>query len=152
MSPLPSCCHCPVALDYIFQMDEQVESGEDTKMITLWGKGQYNLFSQCMQQIDWSYELDNLLPDEQYNRFLQILRPMIDKFIPKVQLIEKSSSPWTKNPPRQLTRAKSLAWNDLKEKRRVHGRRDPRTVTAWEYFRAVNKEIKQFSSNSQKKY
>ena len=153
LPPLPNCAHCPIFVDLVFQ-NFQFSFGDTSDIggdYFLWAKGRYDLISRCLTDIDWNSELDTLLPNEQFNRLLNILSPMIDMYIPK-RLISNSHTPWPKNPPRDLLRKKSIAWNKYKSHRVSFGRNHDLTTLAWTEFRDRNSEIKNFAIKSQKDY
>ena len=70
----------------------------------------------------------------------------------EVNLAEKSSCPWAKNPPREMHREKARVWLDFKMTRQQCGRNDPRTDAAWVAFTNANNNIKYFSMNAQMEY
>ena len=152
LPPLPGCCHSPVTATYVFQRLNQTENEILEAKVTLWSRGKYNLLSQCLQMIDWEAELHHLTPDDQYQKFLNIIEPMIAKFVPKVRTGTAHSPPWSLHPPRELQRAKSDAWKKYKSSRTTFGRRDARTTEAFEHFTNVNNEVKSFSIRSQIQY
>ena len=102
--------------------------------------------------VNWQCELLYLSPNEQYVRFLQILRPLIEKFVPAISLTQDRSPPWTLNPPRHMLRRRNQAWDNFKTVRGSCGRQDARTDQAWQNFACANSAIKNFALNSQIQY
>ena len=151
---LPNCAHSPVLVSYLYQSlpESNFVSFNYNSVERLWTKGRYDLLSRCFADIDWEAELDMLLPDAQYHRFINIISPLIDRFIPPKLSSNCSSVPWTKNPPRELIRIRSNSWDAYKAIRVELNRRHPSTVDAWNAFRSANDSIKNFAINSQKQY
>ena len=152
LPPLPACSHSPVMLDYVFQSEDSSPEEITEPSIRLWSRGKYDLISECLSLVDWESELYGLSTNDQYNRFCEILTPMIDHFIPEIEISSKRKPPWTINPPRRMRRAKAQAWQEHISARRTYGRRDDRTFEAWRAFAAVNEEVKSFALRSQIQY
>ena len=153
LPPLPGCSHSPVKVDYIFQNfpRSNVDNPSSVDVERLWTKGRYDLISSCLRDVDWDMELCTLLPPDQYNRFIAILTPLIERFVP-AKSTNSFSVPWPKNPPRAMVRAKSSAWHDYKCCRTTHGRNDAITTNAFCKFNLCNNVVKYFAINSQKQY
>ena len=45
-------------------------------------KGRYGIMATILDSVDWESELENLTPNFQYNIWLQILKPVIDRHVP----------------------------------------------------------------------
>ena len=151
---LPNCAHSPVLVNYIYQFlpDSDVASNESSSIEYLWSRGRFDLLSRCLADVDWESELDTLLPDAQYCKFLNIIHPLIDRFVPVKVPSAKSPFPWTKNPPRQLTRERNDAWHAYKSVRFDRGRSSASTIEAWDLFKHTNDLIRNFAIHSQKQY
>ena len=151
---LPNCAHSPVLVSYLYQSlpEPNFISFDCSAVERLWTKSRYDLLFRCLADIDWESELDMLMPDAQYLRFINIISPLIDRFVPPKVSSNRSSVPWTKNPPRELIRIKSQAWSAYKVIRVDLGRRHSSTIDAWNVFLCANDNIKNFAINSQKRY
>ena len=153
MDPIhPGCGHCPVIMKYVFQDSSRFEEDGEVAAIRLWNRGKYNLMASCLQIVDWEEELYMLSPNEQYNRFLQIINPMVRKFIPTVTPCSNRRAPWSVNPPRGMKQNKAAAWTQFKNTRREFGRGHHRTEAAWDSFIEASNSVKFFAINSQKEY
>ena len=151
MPPFLRCSHSPVLCTYVFQ---DIGFDADNVEITqrLWTKGRFDIMSDILNVIDWDDELHDLSPDLQYRKFLNILDPMINRYVPLIDLSKKQKLPWNKNPPRNLIQNKSDLWSNFKQLRHSLGRRHPDTLASFDSFRHVNEQIMNFSINSQKNY
>ena len=109
------------------------------------------MISEHLNEFEWESELAGQTSHQQYEKLLNILNSLVDRYIPTVPC-NISSTPWSKNPPRALTREKSVRWGTYKDCRRQLGRRHPDTLTAWRNFTDANSRIKQFTANSQAQY
>ena len=153
LPPLPGCLHSPVKVEYIFQSFLPVNDAincEDIVDERLWSRGRYDLLARCLNDVDWDTELTTLLPSDQYTKLIAILTPLVDRFIPKKS--PNSSTPWPKNPPNVIVRAKRDAWRMYKDCRMAHGRYHTITLTAFAEFKRRNDEVKRYAIDSQKKY
>ena len=102
LPPLPQkVSHCPVLVKFLFQnlVDNSDAAGLPER---LWSKGRYDCIAQVLNNVDWESELLALPCDGQYSRFLNIVKPLIDNFVPLRDSTKVSSVPWSKNPPRRL--------------------------------------------------
>ena len=151
LPPLPNCSHCPVLTSYVFQSPQPpaASSGDSCRV---WTKGKYNLIAEALQDVDWEAELLSLPADLQYARFLSIVRPFINNYVPLKKSVDDSFVPWCVNPPRALERECKLAWSHYKTTRSVNGRHHADTQTAWNSFTLCNDSIKRFAISSQINY
>ena len=76
LPPLPSCPHCPVLVNYVFQ-DLNTSISTNGQPDRIGTKGNYNLMSRCLQSVDWEHELCSLPANRQYSRLLNIFFPLI---------------------------------------------------------------------------
>ena len=101
LAPLPSCTHSPILIDYVFQsLPSSVTPAGLPKRI--WTKGKYNLIASCLSRIDWEAELLALPADIQYSKFLDIVIPFINDFVPLADSPTVMKMSWTKNPQDNL--------------------------------------------------
>ena len=151
--PMINCIHSPIVVSYVFQDSslcaDNIYSAHCNK---LWSRGRYDLVRSIISDIDWEAELSDLPPDLQYRRFLSILTPIIDRYVPQSTVDRLDSVPWSKNPPRSMVRARKDSWLAFRDARQLHGRRSPHTYDAWLNFCQVNSAIKNFAIDSQKRY
>ena len=103
---LPSCSHSPVLVNYVFQFSSYLQE-QNFSSGRSWQKGRYNLISESLSLVDWYEELFCLGAAEQYKRFLDILYPLIERYVPIAPTYQPDKVPWPTNPPRSLCRAKS---------------------------------------------
>ena len=145
LPPFPGCAHCPIVVSYIFQLNNVNSSSTgDTSSVRAWSKGKYNLIADCISFIDWYDELYTLNAAEQYRTFLNILQPLIERYVPLRTTREVSRLPWSVNPPGSLLRAKASSWNCYKSARSAFGRNSSVTQVHWDEFQSINTEIKAF--------
>ena len=147
-APFPSCDHGVMLLHYIFQNSDHYNSTSPENCERLWTKASYCKMNEKLSEINWEYELDFLDVPRQYDRFLAIINPLIDRFVP-VKTDSNKRRPWSSNPPMSLIQKKRNAWAKIKQFRRLYGRSSQISAQAWNEFRAVNDEIKSFSIKSQ---
>ena len=153
LPPLPSCNHCPIIVNYVFQF--QTADSRDPNLDScdrLWFRGNYDLLARVLSQIDWFDEFFGLNADQQYKMLLNILKPLINSFIPKRQQVKNSKLPWPVNPPNGLLRAKNSAWLEYKLSRHMNGRNAPNTLESWTAFQDINKQVRGFAAASQCSY
>ena len=117
--------------------------------LRIWTKGKYELIARCLVDIDWYSELFALGAEEQYDRFLAIMWPLIDQYVPLHKSSHSNKLPWAVNPSRSLLNSKNEAWSSYKSCRSVYGRYNPVTMEAWLKFQFCNNSIKLFAINSQ---
>ena len=134
LPPLPGCSHSPVICSYVFQNLNLFTSHSENSKNRLWTKGRYDIMASILNGVDWDSELGGLAPNLQYNVLLEILKPMINTFVPMASFNKQQSTPWNKNPPRHLTREKSSSWSRYKLTRQSLGRRHPDSLVAWNRF------------------
>jgi hypothetical protein len=137
--PFPSCGHCGVLLDYNFQsFPEDVDAVSRRS----WFKGKYNRIDGVLSGVDWGYELADLSVDGMYSRILEILRPLVERFVP----VDNGSRRFVSvsQPPARLKRERACAWRQFKDVRRVHGRAAVQTTDALSVFDDVNDRFRNF--------
>ena len=122
LAPLPRCCHAPVLCSYVFQSLSKFNEFSTDRQIRIWTKGNYRQIEHILSDVDWFFELDNLSPDIQYNKFLAILNPLINRFVPLKNMDTSSKPPWITNPPRSSKRERAYMWQHFKNLRLLLGR------------------------------
>ena len=134
LAPWPHCGHGQVLFKYVFQSVVHQSVGSASAECRIWSRGNYQLIGRCLSQIDWDYEFESLDVNEQYETFLNIIQPLVERFVPPIETSRVNSVPWAKNPPRSLRRERSEAWAAYKSSRSLHGRVHLTTVNAWDAF------------------
>jgi hypothetical protein len=150
LPPFPRCHHCVVLVRYCFQFDAQVAAIPQRKRC--WHRGKYYRISESLGDIDWEFEFRYLSVDLMFARFLSLMSPLVSEFVPQGRAEGTFSSPWTADPPRELTAERSRAWNNYKAVRGLYGRRSELTVDALSHFNDLNFEYRNFSVTSQASY
>ena len=151
LPPLPNCGHCPIIISYVFQ-DLDLTTEQPRVPERLWTRGKYDLISRYLNEVDWELEFSGLSTDNMYQKFLQIVLPYIDRYIPLLNDSKKATVPWSINPPRRLERERSESWAQYKAIRRETDRNHTDTLTAWDRFRRCNDLVKSYALNSQITY
>ena len=138
---------------YVFQnIENNITGASCRKPQRLWARGDYELLGRFLREIDWYYELAYLSVNDQYEIFLKVIEPLIDRCIPLCGMKGFNKVPWAVNPPKSLCRQKNVAWSNYKECRSIYGRSNNLTITAWENFCNINCQVKNFTIQSQKNY
>ena len=70
-----------------------------------------------------------------YHKFLEIINPCIETYVPLMDGNKKHTISLKVNPPRQLDRDKSEAWLGYKRVRCEKDRRHDDTLAAWNLFK-----------------
>ena len=147
-APFPRCHHVVVVVDYCFQFDA-VPADANRKIRRCWHRGKYGRIDERLRDFDWEFELAYLDVENMYKRFLSIVNPLIEQFVPEKRM---GAPPWPVCPPADLARDRREAWNNYKVVRRVHGRGSVQAVNALSIFNAVNHEYRNFAVSSQITY
>ena len=116
----------------------------------IWSKSRFELMKKRLIDVDWQYEFLYLNPDQQYLRFLEILCPLIQQFVPKSNRRKADKPPWSLNSNRPLLRAKSQAWLDFKHCRAAHGRNSELARESWSNFMDAADPVRYYAMNEQK--
>ena len=117
LPPLPRCCHAPVIFTYVFQcLSVHNENNNDVPSY-LWTKGSYSQMARILSDVDWYDEFLGLSADLQYTKLLNILYPLITRYVPTRNIYKGGKVPWNVNPPRSLKRKCSYLWESFKGKR-----------------------------------
>lgn len=82
LSPFPNCGHCPVIMHYYFQSGTLSNTNQLPKRS--WHKARYNKINEQLLNIDWLFEFENLSLDSMHTRFMSILKPLIELYVPLV--------------------------------------------------------------------
>ena len=77
---------------YVFQNFNFLSSRSENNKDRLWTKGRYDIMASILDGVDWDGELDGLAPNSQYNILLEILKPMIDTYVPLASFNQKNYS------------------------------------------------------------
>ena len=88
----------------------------------IWSRGNYALLGGSLESFNCIFGLSILCFQGQYDLFLSIILPLIEKFIPITNEKKKDSVPWAKNPPRQIVHVKNVSWSLYKHYRKSFGR------------------------------
>lgn len=144
MSPLPNCGHCPVLLCYYFQFGVTTDNPPLIKRS--WHRGKYNLINDRLSEIDWNFEFLNLSIDGMYNRFLSIVRPLIERYVP----VSPKTLPTTKiSPPKSLKTLRKKAWDAYKTARSTCGRQSPQAIQALAHYDILNSNFRNYFTHKQ---
>lgn len=150
LPPFPSCGHSPVMISYLFQRTIGCDSNSQT--IKLWRHGRYGSICECLRDIDWDFEFTYLNPDQMYTRFLDIVDPLIDRYVPSKCFSSSSVPPWLVKPPRALKTQRSHLWEEYKLQRHEYGRQSPRALAVLSRFLDANYQLRNFSITKQSQY
>ena len=78
--------------------------------------------ARILSGIDWYIEFLGLSADLQYAKLLNILHPLIKRYVPTRNNNRDGKLPWSVNPPRSLKRECSHLWENFKSRRSLLGR------------------------------
>ena len=109
------------------------------------------MISDQLSVIDWDYEFAHLNVNDMFYRFLQILIPLIEAYVP-LKTLDRTTSPCPIKPPRELKRRRSYLWMRYKSQRATHGRKSVLAVSALENFLNCNFQYRRFALKSQSDY
>ena len=104
--PFPHCCHAIVSFKYVFHDTDQFPNSKNKKPCRMWSRADFSRLSECLRSIDWHFELDYLTASEQYDKFLHVIDPFIEKFVPYSNFEMQDKVPWSLNPSKHLIRPK----------------------------------------------
>ena len=149
LPPLPGCHHCPVVAQLFPHTMEIQQTDELTAR--LWYKGRYSEINEVLMTMDWDGELDALSSDQMYERFLNIIHPLIEEFVP-MRSCRSSSLGWDAAPPRSLVREKANLWGQYKTLRRELGRTHEASVEALRLYNETNYNVRTYSRTKQWQY
>ena len=90
--------------------------------------------------------------NQQYRRFIAIISPLVERYVPLCRNYCEKNVPWAVNAPRALQRDKNEAWRHFKSCRSISGRNHVDTTDAYVRFTEINRQIKMFAVNSQVMY
>jgi hypothetical protein len=150
LAPFPRCSHCPVVCSYLFGSDLDVARGEIVSVGYSWHRGNYYRFSEALSYIDWEVELAHRSADAAYECFLGHLSELVGIYVPVCE--GRGAIPWSTNPPPELRKSRSRAWNSYKSVRASWGRDDNRALAALEVFNTVNSQFRHYVRNSRAQY
>ena len=80
LAPLSRCSHGSVVYTYLFQTD--LCRDDASYAIRIWSKSRFDVMKRHIDEIDWHLEFLYLDPDQQFARFIELLSPLIEKFVP----------------------------------------------------------------------
>ena len=151
LPPLPGCDHCLTVCGYLF--DLQPFGCPSARMVRKWHKGKYKAISRMLDDVDWDIELVHLDAGQAYSRFLDILSPLVDKYVPLADIsVSNSRLPWKSSPPSRMRTKRKEAWKKYKALRSSLGRHSHVTKQALVEFFSANREFRVFSTSSQITY
>ena len=149
--PPPGCDHCSIHCSYIFDIELQAQASSSHRL--LWYRGKYEEINNILSDIDWDLEFRFLSAYEALLLLLNILQPLISRYIPCCKERKHHNSlPWKKNPPTSLKRRRAVAWAAFKQARSTFGRRAPEAQSSLKSFQAINKQLRSFALCSQIDY
>ena len=146
-TPFPGCHHCPVVARMVYQF--AVPEVEKTDAWS-WSKGDYDSFSDALFEVDWELLFDGLNSSDCYHIFCAIVLEMVPEFVPKQGLRRKDG--WLARPPGSLVRRLKSSWRRFKELRAEFGRSHSVAQEAFNVYREVNLEYKNYSRLHQEKH
>ena len=118
-----------------------------------WHRGKYECISRELNVVDWDAEFNGCDITQMYSRFLDILLPLIDDFVPMGDTTSVPARlPWKTNPPGNLRAKRKHAWETYKKARLCHGRKSVAAESALQNFFSLNRSLKRFSLDSQANY
>lgn len=152
LPPIPGCDHCPTLCEYLFSYSGHVTSSSGVKK-RRWHRGKYNQISEGLSEVDWDFEFLHLDVHDAYTRFLDILSPLINEFVPLTATLSQSRKlPWKVHPPTSLLNRRKAAWDKYKASRSRLGRTSGSTRDALGDFFAINRSVRNFATASQSNY
>ena len=111
------------------------------------------MISRHLSSVDWDFEFLFLNVEEMFSRFLAILKPLTDRYIPLITTKTGIYSPkWEACPPQALKRRRHQLWTQFKTIRSRLGRNSNEAVDALRLFQAVNFQYRNFVSAKQAEY
>ena len=147
--PFPNCAHCPVLFDYIIQDHSQ---SQEPIVQRLWHKGNYNQIRSYLAGIDWDYEFMHLEVDEKFVRLLDLIRPLINRFVP-IKSYDNSIHPaWPVKCPHSIVRRRKDLWCQYKVVRSTHGRNSVEANELLQEYLFINHTYRNFSIFKQYEY
>ena len=152
LSPFPQCHHTIILFQYVFQFHslDNAPGTDELRSLRAWHKGKYARIRDHLSCVDWDYELAHLSVNDKYLKFLNILTPLINLFVPPKHKV--SSPPWPTKPPIILINARKEAWSSYKNLRSMHGRLSPQASDALVHFNNLNYQYRNYSISSQSQY
>ena len=100
-----NCGHCPVLISCVFQ-NKYLDFNHNYVQQWLWTKGKYDLMSRCLNEIDWVFELTEVM----YHKFREIINLRIERYVPQMYSNKKHILIWKLNPPGRVEQDKSEGW------------------------------------------
>ena len=143
---IPHCDHCPVSFCYNFDFST---SSENPVMKFTWHKGDYTKIALELSEIDWDFEFSYLNVQAKYTRFLDILLPLVNRYVPKNTAKHEFR---VVKPPRDLLVRRGNVWNEYKNDRRRYGRNSAEAHASLELFNGLNYNYRNYSITSQISY
>ena len=151
LPPLPGCDHCPILCTYVFDFEPPPSQSAPAKY-RKWQRGKYDILSRALHDIDWDAEFTGLDISGAYNRFVDVLQPLVEECVPLVPQHLSSRLPWKTNPPHRLRNRKKEAWAKYKSVRHRLGKSSVAAEAALRDFFMVNKQLRSFATDSQVSY
>ena len=151
LPPIPGSDHCPTLCDYLFDHFNSTASAPRTRK--KWHHGKYDKISMRLSDIDWDQELSCLDINDAYTRFLDIMSPLVEEYVPSsFRTPQDRKVPWKVHPPTSLITHRKAAWDKYKVVRSRLGRNSASAHDALANFFDVNNTVKRFASDSQSQY
>ena len=149
LPPLPGCHHCPIVAQVFPYTLGCAEPDERTSR--LWFKGNYGAINESLLRVDWDSEFEGGNVDQMYERFLEILGPIVEEFVPE-RLYDPKRLEWAADPPRSMKRNRATAWDEYKMTRREYGRNHEASINALARYNALNYEFRNYGRRRQWQY
>ena len=146
LCPLPGCGHVPIVFDYFYSFGP-VDLSCDISGKRAWSRGKYKYIEEYVSLVDWDYEFLHLSVTAMMCKFLAVIRPLIDSYIPLCQYMRKTTSPVS--PPNTLKRKRQQAWKLVKSVRAFYGRHSVEFSCALTHYNSINHQFKTYFIRSQ---
>ena len=152
LAPLPGCDHCPTLCHYVFDhvtASHNAFAGPRRR----WHKGRYDLIARRLEAVDWDHELNFRSCQGAYDRFVEIVTPLVEDFVPISDTRRHTSRPpWHTNPPSSMRNRRKEAWLRFKETRFRLGRNSVAARETLRSFLHANHALKNYALCSQSEF
>ena len=145
--PFPGCHHSPVVASMVFQY---VVPDVERLDRWAWSRGNYDAFSDALFEVDWELVFAELSASECYQVFRMIVLDLVPEFVPKQS--NRCNDSWLARPPGSLTRRLKCSWKRYKDSRRQLGRGHSMVQEAFEDYKEVNMQYKNYSRLHQERH
>ena len=148
LDPLPGGDQFPNMFECIFSGQSHF-SNISQEPHRAWHRGNYELRSKRLLEIDWDLELAYLSANQSFDMLSAILSQLVNMLVPqKPSQKQELRLHWATRPPRSLIEHHQKAWNDFKAVRQHLGRCSSEAVSALSGFSKLNKQFRNFSVQS----